>query len=213
MKNFTIIFLILFISCNSKSLIKNNQTKLYYFLGKIGEKSQNYFKKIGATEVGFLDEGQFIAKTDDKYTFNEDLLLKEINRGVPDKNAHGIVYINLEMPLEDLHNTDNSLITKAMNYFIKVLKFAKIARPNVKWGFYAIPFTSVWRPSEDFFNKQNKIAPLLKKVDAFFPSLYNFYSKPDVIISNGNYFENNTEGIIKLGIKYKKPVYVFVWHR
>jgi hypothetical protein len=42
--------------------MKNNQTKFYYSLGKVGNKADNYFKQIGGVEAGFLDEGQFISK-------------------------------------------------------------------------------------------------------------------------------------------------------
>lgn len=213
MKSLLSSLFLLLMACTSTSQVKNNQTKLYYALGTIGNKADNYFKQIGAVEVGFLDEGQFISKTGDKYYLNKELLEKEINRGVPDKNAKGIVYIDLEMPFEDMNGKDKNLAMKGMNYCLEVLRYAKKARPNIKWGFYGFPFTSVWGPNKEFFDEQNKFALLLKECDIFFPSLYTFYSNPAAVLANGNYLENNLTGSIKLGIAYKKPVYVFMWHR
>ncbi|KAB1230544.1 hypothetical protein [Chryseobacterium viscerum] len=213
MKKIVLLLLFFFISCTSSSQMKNNQTKFYYSLGKMGSNAENYLKSIGSEEVGFLDEGQFISKTNDKYLFLPDLLEKEINRGIPDKNRKGLVYIDLEMPFEDMFGKDNKNAMKAMDYCLKVLRYAKKLRPNIKFGFYAIPFTSVWSPNEEFFAQQNKFAPLLKECDVFFPSLYTFYSNPAAILANGNYLGNNIDGLLKLGIIYKKPVYVFMWHR
>ncbi|WP_343659504.1 hypothetical protein [Chryseobacterium sp.] len=213
MKSLLSSLFLLLMACTSTSQVKNNQTKLYYSLGTIGNKADNYFKQIGAVEVGFLDEGQFISRTGDKYYLNRELLEKEINRGVPDKNAKRIVYIDLEMPFEDMNGKDNNLAMKGMNYCLEVLRYAKKARPNIKWGFYGFPFTSVWGPNKEFFDEQNKFAPLLKECDIFFPSLYTFYSNPAAVLANGNYLENNLNGLIKLGTAYKKPVYVFMWHR
>lgn len=212
MKNLIFLLFILW-ACTSTSQVANKQTRLYFSLGKIGSNAENYLKQTGAEEVGFLDEGQFIAKTGDKYFLDVALLQKEINRAVPDKNQKGIVYINLEMPFPDMQGKDNRLAIKAMNYCLAVLKYAKKARPNIKWGFYAIPFTSVWGANQEFFNAQNKFAPLLKECDIFFPSLYTFYSDPATLLINGNYLNYNLEGVIKLGIKYNKPVYIFMWHR
>ncbi|EFK33067.1 Uncharacterised protein [Chryseobacterium gleum] len=213
MKKIVLLLFLFFISCNSSSQVKNNQTKFYYSLGKIGSKAENYLKSTGGEEVGFLDEGQFISRTSDKYLFLPDLLEKEINRGIPDKNQKGVVYIDLEMPFDDMLGEDDKSAMKAMDYCLKVLRFAKKARPNIKFGLYAIPFTSVWSPNDEFYAKQNKFAPLLKECDIFFPSLYTFYSNPAAVLANGNYLENNLNGLIKLGVAYKKPVYVFMWHR
>lgn len=213
MKNFFLLSFFFLLSCTSSSQVKNNQTKFYYSLGKMGTKAENYFKQLRIEEVGFLDEGQFISKSGDKYQFNQEMLEKEVNRGVPNKDQKGIVYIDLEMPFEDMQGKDNDRAMKAMDYYLKVLRYVKKARPNIKWGFYAIPFTSVWSPTNDFFNDQNKFAPLLKECDVFFPSLYTFYSNPATLLANGNYLENNLDGAIKLGLKYKKPVLVFMWHR
>ena len=211
-KRLFLLSFLLFLSCIS-SQTKNRQTKFFYALGAIGSNAKSYLKQIGAEEVGFLDEGQFIAKTGDKYFLNLALLQQEINRAVPDKNRKGIVYINLEMPFPDMQGKDNRLAMKAMDYCLAVLKYAKKARPNIKWGFYAIPFTSVWDANQEFFNAQNKFAPLLKECDIFFPSLYTFYSDPAVLLVNGNYLNYNLDGVIRLGMKYKKPVYIFMWHR
>lgn len=212
MKNLIFLLFILW-ACTSTSQVANKQTKLYFSLGTIGNNAKSYLKQIGAEEVGFLDEGQFIAKTGEKYFLDVALLQKEINRAVPDKNQKGIVYINLEMPFPDMQGKDNQRAMKAMNYCLDVLKYAKKARPNIKWGFYAIPFTSVWDANQEFFKAQNKFAPLLKECDIFFPSLYTFYSDPAVRLVNGNYLNYNLDGVIRLGIKYNKPVYIFMWHR
>ena len=197
----------------SKSIAK---PKLYFSLKEYGLAMENYIKVNNLIKVAWVNDAQFFGKN--PYTFDPKLLTQEIERAVPNPNDKGIAFIDLEGEyLNDIMNMGTQIESyqKSLKLYIDVIKFAKKMRPNVKWGYYAIPYTAYWRRTPDFYGKLKKIEPLIKECDVFFPSLYIFYEENDkkVALENEKYVIENTKEMIKIGQYYKKPVFVFVWHR
>ena len=94
------------------------------------------------------------------------------------------------------------------------IRLAKKLRPNVKWGFFGIPF----QPFKNDKRQSNVDIPLLSECDAFFPQLYFDYNP-----GNGNgrrsrsekqdWLDFNLKNILAMASKMNKPVLGFIWHR
>lgn len=210
-----IIVLILLAGTFVYSQNKNiGKPQLYLSLSEYGPGMEGFIKSQNITKVNYINDAQFFGK--EPYTFDPELLKKQIELAVPNPKAKGIVYIDIEGSyLDDIMNKGTQIesFKKSIKLYIDVIRFAKKMRPNTKWGYYYIPFTTYWSRSPDFYGKLKKIEPLIKECDVFFPSLYTFYEDKDLALENEKYVIENTKEMIKAGLYYKKPVIIFVWHR
>jgi len=145
------------------------------------------------------------------------MLKKQIATAFPEKYEKGVAYLDIESPyFEKLRDLDlnHAEFKRALKLYLDILNIAKNERPNVKWGYYGIPFTTYWERTPSFYDKNFKISKLLTACDIFFPSLYTFYENNEVPKDeNKRYAIENTTESIKLGISFKKPVIPFIWHR
>ncbi|SEV94421.1 Hyaluronidase [Chryseobacterium wanjuense] len=164
--------------------------------------------------VQFVNDGQFIDKKV-PFTFSKDLLIKELERAYPDPNASGIAYIDIEVPyidyLKEDVTTDN--YKRSVKLFLDVLDFVKKQRPNVKWGYYGIPYTTYWGRDKKFYDQYKKLDPIIRKSDILFPSIYIFYNHVSFSMENEDYIEENAEEMIRIASIYNKKVYPFVMSR
>ncbi|RXR17784.1 hypothetical protein EQG63_09885 [Flavobacterium amnicola] len=222
-KNLTILLLfVLAISClpktkhnNRNDVDANIEQKFLYSILDYGDEMKQFAQKNEMEYVNYVDEKMFLST--EEYKIDTLKFKKFISEKFPNKNQNGYCFIDLESPyLEKICNnetTDEDFI-KAQQLFIGIVQFAKKTRPNVKWGFYAIPFTTYWETMTGFLDRNDKIDKLLKEVDVFFPSMYMFYDDGIVgTLKNSEYISSNVEKSIELGRKYHKPVYPFVLHR
>ncbi len=197
-----------------EKIVNNTTTKLYFCLGEYGVGMTKLMKSKGIIDIKYVNDAQFMS--DKEYVYDESKLKNEINRSFPNANDSGIAYIDLESPyMERIHKPeDKEAFNKSIQLFVDVIRFAKKYRPNVKWGYYYIPLTTYWDQNEEFYKKnEDDLNTIIKECDILFPSLYHFYDQIYLSISNKNYYKRNVEESIKLGIKYNKPVILFVWHR
>lgn len=194
--------------------IKNKQ-KLYFYFDAVDENLKTFTKTNKIEKVLFIDEhavstGQYLGLDADK-------LKQNIVSLYPNISDTGLCYIDIESPYIDhlINENENSpKFRESLDYFIKIIKTAKSIRPKVKWGFYGVPFTTYWDLEKDFFSKYQKLKPLLEISDAFFPSMYFFYSdeEPNGYM-NDKFARKNIQELIKVGKQYNKPVYPFVMER
>lgn len=135
--------------------------------------------------------------------------LKELYLSVKSK---GICYIDTEgEAMTNIMDSSSVGFQDSLNMFLDILRFCKLYRPNVKFGFYAIPFTTYWDRTEEFYAKNDAIYELINECDYLFPSMYTFYEETEewVANENENYLIENAQQFIK----YNKPVLAFVMHR
>ncbi|MBB4806184.1 hypothetical protein HNP38_001456 [Chryseobacterium defluvii] len=213
-------------SCNSQknkneknelAAIPKENVKVLYQLGVLSNDTKKQFNTYGFEEINFVDESCFFSK--EKFVVDAVKLRQKIKEIFPDAGKAGYAYINLESPYIEMirdKEAGDPEFKKALAYFIQIVRICKEERPMIKWGFYAVPFTTFWEIYTGYFRKNDKISALLKEVDVFYPSMYMFYDEDvDMIksIGNDNYLEKNTENAISLSIKYKKPVFPFILHR
>ena len=229
MLKFLLSTLLLLTFCTSKeSMISEN----IYLTGKVEDKQvsdvkilvyadsntsvfNNFLKKNNIQKVGFVNDVQFLDKSN-KFSFSAKLLDQELQRAYPNKLEQGIAYIDLEAPyLEYLMNADiNSLeFKKSKKLFLDVLFYVKKSRPNVKWGYYYVPFTTYWGRTDQFYKKDDRISDIIKNSDVLFPSIYIFYNKLNFSLENKSYLSENTKEIIKIAQKYNKEVYPMIMSR
>jgi len=147
-------------------------------------------------------------------TLDETAFRARVNQAFPDANATGIGVLDWEgeafnkLRLVDANNPDYQ---SALAQYIKALQIAKSMRPNMKWGYYALPF-GIRDANERQWNKT--IAPLLQECDIFFPSLYQYYPQSSTTGDNeSTYVTKYITEMLRLGAKYNKMVMPFVWHR
>lgn len=208
--------LLCFLQINAQEIKNNLSTKLLISLNEYGSLMTDIVFKNNLKEVKYINDAQFLSKV--KYEFDPELLKAEVERAVPNKIDSAIVYIDLEGEyLDDIinKNINDDGFKKSLKLYIDVLKFVKELRPNAKWGYYYLPFSTYWERNSDFYEKHFKIKELIDKCDILFPSLYSFYEEKtnDWKKENKEYLKFNVENFIKIRKYYNKPIYVFVWHR
>lgn len=189
--------------------------KLLLMSDALSPELETYVSRNNIQKVAFVNDGQFLSKTA-HFTYDQKGLEQELLRAFPDPNQTGIAYIDLEAPyLEHLQDADlnSEDFKKSKKLFLDVLTYAQQKRPNVKWGFYGIPFTNYWDRSEAFYAKNAKVADIIRKSDVLFPSIYIFYNYVNFQTENSGFIKDNTVQAIKIAQQYQRPVYPMIMTR
>lgn len=142
------------------------------------------------------------------------LVDKYLDKLFPNINDSNLLVINLEGKLyTDLRcNYNNNLYEVSSNNYQKVVKYIKLKRPNLKVGFYGIPFPFYYDFQKDI-NNRDKLDGILSLVDVIFPSLYIYYPMTQKgLQSNYTYLKNNLDIAFEYANKFDKPVIPFVWY-
>lgn len=188
--------------------------KLYLDLNEQGSKMKQFRIDNGIDNIEDVGYEAILGLKPNSYNAEE--LEKSINAIYPDVTYSGYGYLDIEAEYgSDLMNLEASEedFQKALEHFISVIRFVKSLRPNTKWGYYGIPFTTYWERTPNFYYKSEKIKQLLIECDVFYPTMYNFYADTEPYNQNEAYVTDNIKEMIKLGLEYNKPVIVFIWHR
>lgn len=146
---------------------------------------------------------------------------KYLNSFYPNPNDKGILCIDWENEL--YQNIRGNHITrvpssssldynKAIQEFIKLIKFVKKQRPNIDVGVFEIPFR-VYGKSEIINRNNNKLEELLSHTDVIFPCIYI----PGPNTSRGNqspfeFLKLNLDIAFEIGDRINKPVIPFFWY-
>jgi hypothetical protein len=191
--------------------------KLYVTIDDLDDDTQNYLKQNGVGEAKMV-YGKFIYPKN-PMVLDEATLVEHIKEIFPDPNASGIAVLDWEGRAHTAlqFRKDEKLYQTALNGFLKALRLAKKTRPNVKWGYYGLPFRRIkgvgkvgdmaeWKKSCD------NILPILKESDALYVSLYSTYpvgEQQELAYAKAD-LDNAVAYAKQLG---GKPVYPIVWHR
>lgn len=198
------------------AMSKKKEMKLFLLLGGMADKMNNLVNtNSNVSEIKYLDENMMIDAA--TFTVDHKKLALNLTKYYPNINDTGYCYLNVEAPYSDLllYNTEETAdFKKGYALFMDIITTLKKLRPNVKFGFYAFPFTTYWETQTGFYKKNDKIENILKAVDLYFPSFYMFYDDGVVgYIKNNEYLRTNTTEMVKLAKKYNKELYPFVMHR
>ncbi|MBD1429764.1 hypothetical protein [Sphingobacterium litopenaei] len=185
------------------------QTNRVIYINKEKPKVSNsryVFKSIAIIYGGTIDPNN-------DGTVNYLNIEKFIVSKFPNKNDVGIFCIDLENQLyKDLRDRaiNSKRFINAENHFLNILKLCKKLRPNVKIGFYGIPFKTLSRYNID----QSRIDKIIKISDVIFPSLYLNFSNSENkgLDKNYSHIDINLRETLKLAVKYNKLVIPFTWY-
>jgi hypothetical protein len=190
------------------------QPKLYLCMGQLNSSARSFRTNNNIPDVKLV--GASSIDPDDNLTVHEDMLRRQIAALFPNANNTGIGVLDWEgkgMEILAIGPTNSQDFVSVLNKFKKVITISKQMRPNVKWGFYALPFRNYWNLDEAWRKRCLKLTPLLEMCDFIAPSLYNLY--PDSLYAKGNerYVHENMQMALRLSSIVHKEVYPFIWHR
>lgn len=138
-----------------------------------------------------------------------------INTQYPDNNAAGLCVIDWEgTALKNLKNyvKGNDTFKWEMEEYIKLVKYIKEIRPNLKLGVYDIPFRNYARnrlTSNPY--DYARLDPLLSICDFLAPCLYRPYNeKEQGSTLSKAYFQNSIKIALGVGKIYDLPVYPYI---
>lgn len=177
------------------------------YKGKVREEIE---KNIQIKNIELFTRGTVL--TNNKVSYSK--LLRHIELRYPDKDVEGIACFDLEnSSYHDIKNYDESdaRFQSSIDEFIGLLRFFKKHRPNVKIGFYGIPYKMTSEKHVKY--NTDKLDRLLAESDVIFPSLYLSYSFNERRSSSySSYIETNLKSALEYGRKLGKPVVPFTWY-
>jgi len=188
--------------------------KLYHCMVDLEDPQKNVMKKYNI-EAAVLIDGRYIDPKNTGY-IDSVSFAKAILTFFPGPADGGLGLLDLEDEnYKSLRNEGRSKvpISVALEQFIKMVRIAKNLRPNVKWSVYNIPYTTYYDKTENWKSQQTFLDPLLKELDIFTPSLYDFYPASVDWADDKAYFTENIKIALELGHLYNKPVMPYIWNR
>jgi hypothetical protein len=198
------------------------------FVGNVNQKETGSLNLLFLTDAGAAGQAKFVQENNlETYTIfyqqffvkenkvDEKMLQKQIETRIPNINATGFAVLDWEGEAYETfkNNQDNKKIKYFVKEFVKAIKVAKKLRPNVKWGYYNLPYLSYWTRPGTINNIDQKLNQIYVNEDFIAPSLYVYYPDEKHNTSNMNYIKNTLRAALMNGKQYKKPVYPFIWQR
>lgn len=206
--------IVLVVSLLSYTTINGQSSQKILFASEVNPVQLNFMNMNG------LERVYLIGLDDALPRFNKKTLATTLDNLIPDKNQIGYAVLDWEgVFLAALRgtNTTGYSYNAILNRFISTIKYAKMLRPNLKWGFYGLP-PRRYRGVPLNFIEHNDL--LYKELDFFSPSIYLWYEDLDGVKAEGlgnkfttHFMASNLKYALKLGAKLNKPVYPFVWMR
>ncbi len=211
------IFLISFcIYCNTLNAqnIGSGQN-LYISMDDLGPHAKSFIAQNNIKEVATFD----VVSVNSQNYLQVDTakLFKKIKSHYPNASDAGIASLDWEgksLVALSQRGPVTPEFQNALDAFLSVLKLAKGLRPNVKWGFYNVPFATYYNRNDSWKQSCANIEPLLKQCDVFFPTLYVPYKDGSIKSGdNESFAKDNILEALTLASNFNKPVLPFVWHR
>ena len=167
-------------------------------------------KKIVLVNGGYFDKGM-------DFTVKRKEIIDYINKRVENRSSNAMIVLDFEAKkmIELNRSEDEEVVSKIINFYIEILDIVKKERPNATVGYYGYPFRDYWNRNDAWRKKNERLIPLFEKVDAIFPSLYDFYAD-DIDVGKASdmaYIKDNVEESLRFAEMFDKKVYPFVWHR
>lgn len=188
--------------------------KVFTSLSGVSEDFRTELNRKGIKRAVLINGGQIDVKNN--YTVQKAKIQAYLDKAVP-PNADALVIIDIEgEKLAELGKGPTSTaFAKTLAYYTDVYKFTKKCRPNATVGIYGLPWRDYWNRTDAWRAKNETLLPLLKEVDALFPSIYDFY-RDDLDVkrySDSAYVSDNAIEALRIAELCSKPVYPLVWHR
>lgn len=178
---------------------------------------RKFLKKTKMDSIILFYQDDFVKNN--ALNFDKDLMLKNINKRIPNENAVGFAVLDWEGDatkiLLGIKEVSKLEYDKMVDNYIASIQYAKKLRPKMKWGYYnfqPIIYGEIHFGYDKIVKEQ--WLKILKNVDFLTPSLYVLDDRSEIADNfSYNYGRSNAEYSIKLGLELNKPVYPFIWHR
>lgn len=185
-----------------------SQNRKIFFLNE-GTSVQNKFvAKNSLNTYVNISEGYFVTNGE----YSPEGLKNIITKLFPGKNDTG--YAVLDWESAGMHSLvkQDSKFAYFLGQFIMAIEDAKRLRPKVKWSYYAVPYKYYESSPSIYTANVERLSKLFKALDFIAPSLYILKNEAMNSIDMARVDETLSIAL-KLGNKYSKPVYPFIWHR
>jgi hypothetical protein len=189
--------------------------EVYTSLSGVSREMRTKLREKGIKRIVLVNGGHLDKGMDYKVRKNE--IIDYINNTVRDPNSTAMVVLDFEgEKMAELYKTENQkVVDNIVEYYLEILDIVKRERPYATVGYYGYPFRDYWNRNDAWRKKNERLLPLFEKVDAIFPSVYDFY-EDDVDVkkaSDISYIKDNVEESLRFAEMFGKKVYPFVWHR
>ncbi len=197
--------------------IDAQQKQQIFFCSEIYNPAQQELVKRNNIQNFYIIYQDYII--DRNLNLDKDKLKKEIDRQIPNSNTFGYAALDIEAESVLIMLKEKKVsageYNRILNNYINTIRYAKSLRPNIKWTFYGYNLTSYpYVTSEHERNVTVGTYPLLKELDFLAPSMYLQDKKTPLKIDRiKTFISSNLSLSLKLGEKFNKPVYPFVWNR
>lgn len=197
--------------------IDAQKTQQIFFCSEIYNPEQQDFVKKNNIKNFYIIYQDYIIDRD--LNLDKVKLKKEIDRQIPNSNTSGYAALDIEaesvLIILKEKKVSVSEYNRILNNHINTIRYAKSLRPNIKWTFYGYNLTSYpYVTSGHENNVTVGTYPLLKELDFLAPSMYLQDKKTPLKLDKIKTFvSSNLTLSLKLGEKFNKPVYPFVWNR
>ncbi len=203
-----ICIIILCISVYFNVQAQNTNPKLYMCLTDMGPKTLKFMTDSHIENL-FLFDRRYIDPQNTGQV-NVTALSNIIKKEFPNSTASGIGLLDWEGKTFDGLSEDpqSPNFKNSMNAFIGAIKLAKSLRPNVKWGFFGLPYITRYKDKASqatWIQSNNNVKPLLQQCDVFFPD-------PEPLGAQG-FATMNMQGILPLAKSMNELVIPYVWNR
>jgi hypothetical protein len=190
--------------------------RFYVCMSDLGPISKSFMNGNNISNIPIFYTGTM----DPKGIFKLDpqTLTNAIIKSIPDASSTGYAVIDwegaIETPLE--FKPENSPeYQSSFNEFAKAIQLAKKLRPNMKWGFFGMPFPPLDKRDT---RRYTTLYSLIQMEDVIYPSMYIQYNTDN---PNGHRSQSEKRDLalsylsssLAFAAQMNKPVVVFIWNR
>lgn len=207
-----------FVGCPAQSVLFK---KYFIYSGgnkniKINQELLKDMERRGFIRIQMLYSSHIDSNDDGKFEMNN--VFTNLNRIFPKRDTNAILVLDWEGKILNSlrQNLPNSVAFRsAVEEMASLLKIIHQSWPNLKVGYYGLPFRNIVGFDLEFLNKQYALAPIFENSDVIFPSIYLMRKESQKSRQSGNYHYSkmNTEFSLQLAKQYHLEVIPFIWHR
>lgn len=194
----------------------SQQSRLFIVTDEEGGDVMSLLKERKLNEAKII-YGKYIYRKSYPY-FMESSFRAQVRKLFPNAKSTGVGIIDWEGPgYEDLMGQSGQRAQKrVLAEFEKALSIAKELRPNVKWGFYGIPFrvstAGKIKDLNEWTQSNEQIRRLMEACDILVPVIYDSYSFK-TFSESLRILQSEYENAIKYGEECDTEVMPIIWHR
>jgi len=215
---FQVSLIVVFLTLNKQLVYsQKNHAQLFVSISDMGPATSSFVKNNNVRGISVIYQRDIDPRNELK--LDPAVFTAAVNRVIPNANATGYACIDWEgkiaVTLQVAHQ-NTAEFQNAIAEFIRTIELARQLRPNMKWGFFGIPYQPLDKRDRRSVNAD--IPQLLKLCDVFYPAMYVPYNSAQSIgyrtkAEKEDWVSYNLSSTLGIANKMNKPVLAFLWHR